>query len=72
MRTGTHESAHSSKTQITSYVSKSIGAHAVLDLIVDELPSPAARPEVAGTDLKTKQAGTRAADPKAPVIRDPD
>src|SRR5216117_1244705 len=48
-------------------VSKSIGAHAVLDLIVDELPSPAARPEVAGTDLKTKQAGTRAADPKAPV-----
>src|SRR5881296_2068406 len=47
--------------------SKSIGAHALLDLIVDSLPSPAARPEVAGTDLKTKQAGTRAADPKAPV-----
>src|SRR4030095_14100009 len=37
------------------------------DLIVDSLPSPAARPEVTGTDLKTKQAGTRAADPKAPV-----
>ncbi|PYM74438.1 MAG: elongation factor G [Candidatus Rokuibacteriota bacterium] len=47
--------------------SKSIGIHALLDLIVDSLPSPAARPEVGGTDLKTKQAATRAADPKVPV-----
>jgi len=47
--------------------SKSIGIHALLDLIVDSLPSPAARPEVAGTDLKAKQAATRAADPKVPV-----
>ena len=47
--------------------SKSIGIHSLLDLIVDELPSPAERAEVAGTDLKTKQAATRNADPKAPV-----
>src|SRR5881409_1272781 len=46
---------------------KSIGVHAILDLIVDSLPSPAERAEVAGTDLKTKQAGARAADAKAPV-----
>src|SRR6266571_5355600 len=46
---------------------KSIGVHALLDLIVDSLPSPAERSEVAGTDLKTKQAGARAADAKAPV-----
>jgi elongation factor G len=47
--------------------SKSIGVHALLDLIVDELPSPAERAEVTGTDLKSKQAATRNADPKAPV-----
>jgi elongation factor G len=46
---------------------KSIGVNALLDLIVDSLPSPAARTEVAGTDLKTKQAANRAADAKAPV-----
>jgi elongation factor G len=46
---------------------KSIGVHALLDLIVDSLPSPAARTEVAGTDLKTKQAANRTADAKAPV-----
>jgi elongation factor G len=47
--------------------SKSIGAQAVLDLIVHEFPSPADRGEVSGTDLKAKQAGTRAAEAKAPV-----
>src|SRR5207253_8764127 len=36
-------------------------------LIVAELPSPADRGEVAGTDLKTKQPATRPADTKAPV-----
>ncbi len=46
---------------------KGIGTQAVLDLIVHEFPSPADRGEVSGTDLKGKQAGTRAADPKAPV-----
>ncbi|PYN95773.1 MAG: elongation factor G, partial [Candidatus Rokuibacteriota bacterium] len=46
---------------------KGIGIQAVLDLIVHEFPSPADRADVAGTDLKSKQAGTRGADPKAPV-----
>ena len=46
---------------------KGIGSHALLDLIVHEFPSPADRGEVAGTDLKTKQAGARAPDAKAPV-----
>src|SRR5213594_2837747 len=36
--------------------SRNVGAHALLDLVVDSLPSPADRAEVAGTDLKTKQA----------------
>ena len=48
---------------VLSYVgaaaTKSIGVHALLDLLVDSLPSPAARAEVAGTDLKTKQAANR-------------
>jgi elongation factor G len=46
---------------------RNMGSHALLDLIVESLPSPADRGEVAGTDLKAKQAGTRAPDPKAPV-----
>ena len=46
---------------------RSVGAHALLDLIVHEFPSPLDRGEVSGTDLKAKQAGTRAPDPKAPV-----
>jgi elongation factor G len=47
--------------------SKGIGSQALLDLIIHEFPSPADRGEVGGTDVKAKQAGTRAADPKAPV-----
>ena len=47
--------------------SRSIAVHALLDLIVEALPSPADRGEVAGTDLKTKQAGVRTADANAPV-----
>jgi len=46
---------------------RSIGAQALLDLIVHEFPSPVDRGEVSGTDLKAKQAGTRAPDAKAPV-----
>src|SRR6266852_2105720 len=46
---------------------KSIGTQALLDLIVHEFPSPADRSEVAGTDLKAKQVGTRAPDAKAQV-----
>src|SRR5262249_35055629 len=48
-------------------VGKSIGAPALLDLIVHEFPSPVDRGEVAGTELKAKQAGTRPPDPKALV-----
>jgi elongation factor G len=46
---------------------KGIGSQALLDLIVHEFPSPIDRGEVGGTDLKAKQAGTRAPDAKAPV-----
>jgi elongation factor G len=52
---------------VCAATSRSIGVHALLDLIVDSLPSPADRAEIAGTDLKTKQASIRAADAKAPV-----
>jgi elongation factor G len=47
--------------------SKGIGGQALLELIIHEFPSPADRGEVAGTDLKAKQAGVRGPDPKAPV-----
>ncbi|MBM4441970.1 MAG: elongation factor G [Candidatus Rokubacteria bacterium] len=46
---------------------REIGCQPLLDLIAHEFPSPADRGEVAGTDLKTKQSATRAADPRAPV-----
>jgi elongation factor G len=52
---------------LATCATKSIGATALLDLIVESFPSPAERPEATGTDLKAKQAGTRAADAKAPV-----
>jgi elongation factor G len=43
-----------------------IGVHPLMDLIVEEFPSPADVGTVEGTDVKTKAASTRAADPKAP------
>ena len=46
---------------------RNLGSAALLDLVVDSLPSPADRGEVAGTDLKAKQPGTRSPEPKAPV-----
>src|SRR5262249_51144076 len=46
--------------------SKGVGPQALLELIIHEFPSPADRGAVAGTDLKSKQAGTREPDPKAP------
>src|SRR5438874_2111950 len=46
---------------------KNMGSVSLLDLIVEALPSPADRGEVAGTELKTKQPGARAPEPKAPV-----
>jgi len=47
--------------------SRNLGAVALLDLMVEAFPSPLDRGEVTGVDAKTKQAGTRAADAKAPV-----
>jgi elongation factor G len=47
--------------------SRSIGAVALLDLIVEAFPSPADRAEVSGLDGKTKQAATRTATATAPV-----
>ncbi|HEY7649508.1 MAG TPA: elongation factor G [Methylomirabilota bacterium] len=52
---------------LTASATRSIGATALLDLFVESMPSPADRGEVSGTELKTKQAGVRAPDPKAPV-----
>ncbi|MBI1847258.1 MAG: elongation factor G [Candidatus Rokubacteria bacterium] len=52
---------------LAACATKGVGAAALLDLIVDSFPSPAERGEAAGTDLKAKQAGTRAADARAPV-----
>ena len=52
---------------VCASAAKNMGIVSLLDLIVEALPSPGDRGDVAGTDLKTKQAGTRAPDPKAPV-----
>jgi len=52
---------------LCSSAAKGIGSHALLDIIAHEFPSPADRGDVAGTDLRNKQAGTRSPDPKAPV-----
>ncbi len=52
---------------VCASASKTMGAAPLLDLIVESLPSPADRGEVAGTDAKSKQPGLRQPDPKAPV-----
>jgi elongation factor G len=52
---------------LCAVATKGIGSQAMLDLIIHEFPSPADRGEVVGTDLKARQAGTRAPDPRAPV-----
>ena len=46
---------------------KGIGVPALLDLLIKEFPSPAEAAAVEGVDPRTKQAVTRAADPKAPL-----
>ncbi len=43
-----------------------LGVQALMDLLVEEFPSPADLGAVEGTDLKSKAAATRAPDPKAP------
>ena len=52
---------------VCASAAKNMGSASLLDLIVEALPSPADRGEVAGTELKTKQPGARAPEPKAPV-----
>ena len=47
---------------------KTIGSHPLLDMLVQEFPSPADRAEIAGTDVKARQAGSRAIDAKAPPV----
>jgi len=46
---------------------RGIGIAPLLDLFVHEFPSPADRGEAPGTDGKSRQPATRAADAKAPV-----
>lgn len=46
---------------------RGIGVHALLDLLVEDFPSPADRGEVMGTDQKAKQPAARSVDAKAPV-----
>jgi elongation factor G len=47
---------------------RTVGCHPLLDMIVQEFPSPADRGEIAGTDVKGKQAASRAIDAKAPPV----
>jgi elongation factor G len=47
---------------------RTVGCHPLLDMIVQEFPSPADRGEITGTDVKGKQAGARPIDAKAPPV----
>jgi elongation factor G len=46
---------------------RELGMAPLLDLCVNEFPSPLDRGEIAGTDVRAKQTGTRAPDAKAPA-----
>jgi len=52
---------------LAAAATKSIGSHPLLDLLVESFPSPADRDEVEGIELKSKAAGRRLPDPKAPL-----
>src|SRR3972149_1170511 len=52
---------------LAAAATKSIGSHSLLDLIVESFPSPADRGEVEGIEVKSKAAGRRPPDPKAPM-----
>jgi elongation factor G len=47
---------------------KAIGSHPLLDMVVQEFPSPADRGEITGTDVKAKQTTTRPIDAKQPAV----
>src|SRR3989440_524253 len=48
--------------------SRSIGSHPLLDLIVQEFPSPAEHGEINGTDVRAKQTAARPVDAKQPPV----
>ncbi len=52
---------------LAASATRAIGVQPLLDLIVDEFPSPADQGEVEGIDPKSKSAAKRAPDPKAPL-----
>ncbi|MDP2626061.1 MAG: elongation factor G [Candidatus Rokubacteria bacterium] len=52
---------------LAAAATRSIGVHPLMDFIIDEFPSPAARGEVEGIDPKSKAAVRRAADSEAPL-----
>jgi elongation factor G len=47
---------------------RTIGSHPLLDMIVQEFPSPADRGELAGTDVKAREPATRPVEAKAPPV----
>ena len=53
---------------VCACATRSIGSHPLLDMIVQEFPSPLDRGEVSGTDVKAKQTGTRPVDAKQPPV----
>jgi elongation factor G len=52
---------------LASSATRSIGVQPLMDLIVEEFPSPADRGEVEGIDARAKSPVKRAPDPKAPL-----
>lgn len=52
---------------LTSAATRTVGAAALLDLLVEAFPSPVDRGEVTGTDPRSGQPVTRVPDPRAPV-----
>jgi elongation factor G len=52
---------------LASSATRSIGVQPLMDLIVEEFPSPADRGEVEGIDPRAKSPVKRAPDPKAPL-----
>ena len=52
---------------LAAAATKNIGSHALLDLVVESVPSPVDAGEVEGTDVKSKAPARRAPDPKVPL-----
>jgi elongation factor G len=52
---------------LTAAATRTVGAAALLDLLVEAFPSPVDRGEVSGTDPRSGQPVTRGPEPRAPV-----